>query len=195
VRIYWRSLCRRTWQRSPQFRFGSRTLIPIRITHPNSGSRTPAQKDRKKKRDETFYLFYSFPYLDILDTTHVAKVIKKFRFGVAHAQRYMREMLETEKIQLNVLVKQWNRAEHELETAFYHRLEKERTRQVIMSKSLYYEGTSARPIKVIICPSSPCSFSCIPPHGARARDGVLPPAQKRKESNCTTNGHKLVQLR
>ena len=75
----------------------------------------------------------------------MAKVIKKFRFGVTHAQRYMREMLETEKVQIGILMKQWNRAEHELETAFYHGLEKERTRQVIMSKSLYYEGPSARP--------------------------------------------------
>ena len=80
-------------------------------------------------------------------------MIKKFRFGVTHAQRYMREMLETEKIQIGILMKQWNRAEHELETAFYHRLEKERNRQVIMSKSMYYEGTSTRPAKVSPSPS------------------------------------------
>lgn len=43
--------------------------------------------------------------LDILDTTRVAKVIKQFRFSVSHAQRYIREMLETEKVQLTILTK------------------------------------------------------------------------------------------
>lgn len=78
----------------------------------------------------------------------MAKVIKQFRFGVSHAQRYAREMLESEKVQMSILTKQWNRAEIDLETAFYNRLEKERARQVIASKALYYEGTSARPLKV-----------------------------------------------
>ncbi len=87
--------------------------------------------------------------LDILDTTRVAKVIKKFRFSVTHAQRYFREMLEMEKVQLTVLTKQWNRVEHELESAYYVELEHRRQKQVILSKSLYYEGARLNKVNFI----------------------------------------------
>lgn len=60
--------------------------------------------------------------------------------SVSQAQQQWREYADVERAQLHVLLQQWNRVEREMEGSYHVRAEREKAKQAIMSKSLFYEG-------------------------------------------------------